>query len=65
MSSDESNGMLNLLKELSVYKTLDEEYITGAKGEVETEAYEERERRRLEIKQEMHTLVAESKSARD
>ena len=65
MSSDESNGMLNLLKELSVYKTLDEEYITRAKGGVETEAYEERERRRLEIKQEMHTLVAESKSARD
>ena len=65
MSSDESNGMLNLLKELSVYKTLDEEYITGAKGAVETEAYEERERRRLEIKQEMHTLVAESKTARD
>jgi hypothetical protein len=62
MSSDESNAMLSLLKELSVYKTLDEEYIAGAKGGVEVAACEDRERRRLEIKQEMHALVAESKS---
>ena len=65
MSSDESNEMLSLLKELSVYRTLDEEHIAGAKGGVEFAAFEERERRRLEIKQEMHALVAESKNERD
>jgi len=53
--------MLTLLKELSVYKAMDEDYKAGAKGRVEAEAYEERERRRQEIKQEMDDLAAESK----
>ena len=43
--------MLSLLKELSVFKTLDEEYQAGAKGPTESEAHRERERRRLAIKQ--------------
>jgi hypothetical protein len=65
MSSDESNEMLSLIKELSVYRTLDEAYSAGAKGGVEAAAYEERERRRLEIKLEMHALAAESRRDRD
>jgi hypothetical protein len=53
--------MLGLLKELPIFKTMDEDYSAGPKG-VETAAYEERERRRQEIKQEMQMLAAESKS---
>lgn len=63
MSSESSNEMLSLLKELSVYKAMDEDYIAGAKDPVEAEAYQERERRRQEIKQEMHDLAAESKNS--
>jgi hypothetical protein len=62
MSTEGSEQMLSLLKELSVFKALDEDYQAGPKGSVEIEAHEERERRRLEIKQEMQTLAAESKS---
>jgi iron-sulfur cluster repair protein YtfE (RIC family) len=62
MSSEGSELMLGLLKELSVFKTMDEDYSAGPKGRVETAAYEERERRRQEIKQEMQTLAAENKS---
>ena len=62
MSSEGSEQMLSLLKELSVFKAMDEEYRVGPKGCVETEAYEERERRRQEIRQEMHNLAAERKS---
>ena len=61
MSSEASNEMLSLLKELSVYKVMDEEYRAGAKGRMESEAYEQRERRRQEIKQEMRGLAAEKK----
>ena len=61
MSSEESEQMLTLLKELSVYKALDGDYEAGAKGEAETEAHEERERRRQEIKQEMQELATQSK----
>jgi len=53
--------MLSLLKELSVYRVMEEEYGAGAKGRMESEAYEQRERRRQEIKQEMHGLAAEKK----
>lgn len=63
MSSEESEQMLGLLKELSVYKTMDDDYGLGPKSRVETEAYEERERRRQGIRQEMHDLAAESKSS--
>ena len=62
MSSEGSEQMLTLLKELSVYKSLDGDYKDSPKSRVETEAYEERERRRQEIKQEMHKLAAESKN---
>jgi hypothetical protein len=54
--------MLILLKELSVYKAMDEDYGAGLKGRVEAEAYKERERRRQEIKQEMHNIAARSKN---
>jgi len=64
MSNDASNEMLSLLKELSVYKAMDEEYRAGARGRLESEAYEERERRRLKITQEMHNLAAEKTNHR-
>jgi hypothetical protein len=59
MSNEASEQMLGLLKELSVYKTMDEDYMTGTKGEGEAEAYKGRERRRREIRQEMQTLAKE------
>jgi hypothetical protein len=62
MSSEGSEQMLGLLKELSVYKAMDEEYAGIAKSEIETEAHKRRERRRQEIRQEMQALAAESKS---
>jgi hypothetical protein len=62
MSSEGSEQMLGLLKELSVYNAMDDDYVGGANGPVETEAFEERERRRQEIKLEMQTLASESKS---
>jgi len=62
MSSEESEQMLTLLKELSVYKALDGGYEAGPKSRAETEAYEERERRRQDIKQEMQELATESKN---
>ncbi|MGO9519000.1 MAG: hypothetical protein ACLPND_18365 [Candidatus Korobacteraceae bacterium] len=54
--------MLTLLKELSVYKALDGDYKAGPNGRAETEAYEERERRRQKIKQEMQELATETKN---
>ena len=62
MSSEGCEKMLGLLKELSVYNAMDEDYGGGTKDPVETEAYKERERRRQEIKQEMQKLAAENKS---
>jgi hypothetical protein len=61
MRSEGSEAMLSLLKELSVYKAMDEDFKTGAQGRVEAAAYDERERRRQEIKQEMHDLAVEKK----
>ncbi len=61
MGNDVSEQMLGLLKELSVYKAMDEDYRAGHKGRVEKEAYDERERRRQEIKRGMQLLAAESK----
>lgn len=61
MSSEGSEQMLGLLKELSVYKVMDDDYADGAKSEAETEAYKERQRRRQEIRQEMQELATESK----
>ena len=63
MSGDASNEMLSLIKELSVYKAMDEEYRVGARGRIESEAHEDRERRRLEIKQEMRDLAPKSKNS--
>ena len=61
MSREGSEQMLSLLKELAVFKDMDQDYRAGPKGRVETEAYGERERRRQEIRQEMQQLAAESK----
>jgi hypothetical protein len=61
MSSEASIEMLSLLKELSVYNAMDEDYKAGAKGRIESEACEQRERRRQEIKQEMHSLAVEKR----
>ncbi len=62
MSTEGSEQMLSLLKELSIFKAMDEDYKAGPKGRADIEAHEERERRRQEIKHEMQTLAAESKS---
>jgi hypothetical protein len=63
MSSEGSEQMLTLLKELSVYKAMDEDYRGGFAGEAETEAYLQRERRRHVIVQEMQNLAAEKKTS--
>ena len=60
--SERSDAMLIILKELSVYKVMDEDYGAGLKGRVEAKAYKERQRRRQEIKQEIRNLAADSKS---
>ncbi len=62
MSTKGSEQMLGLLKELSVFKAMDEDYEAGPKGSVETESHEERKRRPREIKDEMQLVAAESKS---
>ena len=54
--------MLGLLKELSVYKEMNEDYKAGPEDRIETEAYEERERRRHQISHEMQQLAAKCKS---
>ncbi len=63
MSSEASNEMLTLLKELSVYEAMDRDYRAGVKGRVEAAAHAERERRREEITQEMHKLADETKNS--
>jgi len=63
MSSERSDQMLTLLKELSVHKAMDQEYRGGSGNQAETEAYLERKRRRPEITREMLSLAAESKAA--
>ena len=63
MSSEGSEQMLGLLQELSVFKAMDEEYNSGLKSRLETEAHQRRERRRQEITQEMQTLAAQSKNS--
>jgi hypothetical protein len=61
MSSETSKEMLSLLKELSVYKAMDEDYRAGAQGRMEAEAFDERGRRRHEINVEIQNLAAEKK----
>jgi hypothetical protein len=61
MSTEGSKQMLTLIKELSVFKAMDEDYKAGPKGRADIQAHEERERRRQEIRQEMQALAAESK----
>ncbi len=61
MSSEGSEQVLTLLKELSVYKAMDEDYRGGSGGKAETEAYRQRDRRRHEIRQEIQKLAAEKK----
>ncbi len=62
MSSDASDEMMTLLKELSVYKVMDEEYRDGSRNQADIDAHEQRGRRRHEIGQAMQDLAAESKS---
>lgn len=61
MSTEASEQMLGLLKELSVYKAMDEDCKAGTQTEAETEAYEERRRRRQEIRLKMQELATETK----
>ena len=61
MSSEASERMLGLLKELSVYKLMDEDDRACPKSQ-ETDSHQERERRRQETMQEMRALAAASKA---
>jgi hypothetical protein len=63
MSNETSQQMIGLLKELSVYKAMDQDYAAGTKTEAETEAHNERGRRCRQIKLEMQELATETKSS--
>lgn len=61
MSGQQSEEMLFLLKELSMLKTLDNEYESGPKSEEEQEAHRLRQQRHEEIGQEMKALAEQKK----
>ncbi len=62
MNSQEFEEMLILLKELSILKTLDNEYESGSKSNSEHDAHRLRQQRHQEIGDEMKAL-AEQKRA--
>lgn len=63
MSSQESEEMLVLLKELSMLKTLDSEYEAGSKSDADQEAHRLRQRRHKEIGEEMKALAEQKKAS--
>lgn len=62
MSSQESEQVLTLLKELSVMKELDTEYENGFKTEPEREAYRLRQQRHQEITIEIKALAVQKRN---
>lgn len=62
MSSQQSEEMLFLLKELSMLKTLDTEYESGRKSDEEQEAHRLRQQRHEEIGQEIKALAEQKKT---
>jgi hypothetical protein len=65
MSSQESDQVLVLLKELSVLKELDIEYESGRKTQPEREAHRLRQERHLEIAVEIKALAEQKNNAAD
>lgn len=62
MSSNESEQVLALLKELSLLKELDTRYETGIQTESEKEAHRLRQQRHQEIADEIKALAAQKKN---
>ena len=62
MSSQQSEEVLFLLKELSMLETLDTEYERGCKSDEEEEAHRLRQQRHEEIGQEIKALAEQKKT---
>ena len=62
MTSQESEEMLALLKELSMLKALDTEYETGNKSDDQQEAHRLRQQRHEDIGQEIKALAQQKKA---
>ena len=62
MSSHESEQVLNLLKELSILKELDNHYESGPKTEPDCAAHRLRQQRHQEIGAEIKALAEQKKS---
>jgi hypothetical protein len=63
MSSQESEQMLALLKELSLLKVLDTEYAGSPKTNSERDAHRQRQQRHREIAEEIKALAAQKQEA--
>jgi len=62
VSSQQSEEVLFLLKELSMLKTLDTEYERGCKSDEEEETHRLRQQRHEEIGQEIKALAEQKKT---
>ena len=62
MSSDVSEQMMSLLKEMAILKELDNDFAIGAKTPEAVKADEDRQRRRGEIGVQMRKLAEEKKT---
>jgi hypothetical protein len=65
VSSQQSEEVLFLLKELSMLKTLDTEYERGCKSDEEEEAHRLRQQRHEEIGQEIKALAEQKKTTQN
>jgi hypothetical protein len=63
MSSQESEQMLALLKELSLLKLLDAEYARSPKTDSERDAHRQRQQRHREIAEEIKAIAAQKQEA--
>lgn len=62
MSSDVSEQVMSLLKEMAILKELDNDFAIGAKTPEAVKADEDRQRRREEIGVQMRKLAEEKKT---
>jgi tellurite resistance protein len=65
MSSQESEQMLALLKELSLLKVLDMEYAASPRTDSERDAHRQRQQRHQEIAEEIKALGAQKQEAEE
>lgn len=56
MSTEQSQQMMNLLKELAMLKALEEKHETGSGSDVDPAELESRKKRRYEICEQIKTL---------